>query len=200
MSTAIPVGRTLGKWVLWLAAGLLALVSLVAGGQWVREYIANRPFQAKRYADLSLGDSQDEVVYAKGPPKYIMEPPAPEKASDSKENPWERYRNPPSMKDYVESVEWFYSLPRARIEVTFDRPKGNVSSVACFSDGIMDCPSIFGIYDGASEDRVVSHLGQPGSTTIIEGTKILRYPNFNLQIHLERRRVTGLKVVSGPTS
>ena len=185
--------KRLGKWVLWLIAALAVLGCLIAGGYWTRDYIANRPHPAKRYADLNLGDTQKEVLYALGPPPAFIDFTP---ANDGNMFPGFRVVDGKDVNEkvtYNSSTGWMYGDQR-RIDVDFDKPGGRVVSIACFSESSYLCPALYGLRTGSVEDDVLSQLGKPGSEKLDGVTKTMRYPQYNLVVLLEKRRVYMLKL------
>lgn len=191
--SVLIVIKRLGKWALLLIAGLVVLGCLIAGGIWTRQYIANKPHSATRYADLSLGDTQTEVLYALGPPPAFIDPTP---AKDGDVFPGPRVVDGKDVNEkvtYNNSTGWMYGDER-RIDVDFEKPGGRVVSIACFSKSSYSCPALYGLQDGAGEDDVLSQLGKPVSEKLDGVTKTLRYPKYNLAVFLEKRRVYMLKL------
>ncbi|MDM7950089.1 hypothetical protein [Hydrogenophaga sp.] len=202
--SALIVIKRLGKWAAWCFAGLVLLACLFVAGVWVNQYIENRPYQANRYADLDLGDEKQEVLYASGPPTHYALPPPPTLPTAAPPAPWEEDqivwevgKSGIPSDTYEQSSLWFYVLGDRRIDVYFDKPGGRVSAIGCFSKSSFLCPTIFGIRDGSKEEDVLSHLGPPASEQLHDMTKSLRYPQYNLTLLLEKRRVYLLKVSAG---
>ncbi len=195
----------MGKWTLWLLAGLLAIACLVWAGLWLREYLNERPHQAKRYAGLNLGDQHKEVLYALGPPKHYLMPPAPALAGKSPlpfgaadKMVWDVAQGAEHKETFQESAEWLYAEDGGkRLDVAFDKAGGQVVSIACFSEGFYRCPALYGIRDGTTEEQVLSHLGKPAATEIDGVAKIVRYPQFNLTLYMSKRQVYMLKLSEG---
>lgn len=187
--------KRLGKWALWLIAALAILGCLIAGGVWAWEYIANRPHAATRYADLNLGDPQKEVLYAFGPPPFFIDP-TPVKDDGNVFSAFGRVVDSKDINEtltYNDSTVWMYS-DKPRIELSFDKPGGRVVSITCFSEGSNSCPALYGLRTGSGEDDVLSQLGKPGSEKLEGVTKTMRYPQYNLVVFLEKRRVYMLKL------
>ena len=187
--------KRLGKWALWLIAALAVLGCLIAGGFWTRDYIANRPHPAKRYADLNLGDTQKEVLYAFGPPPEFIDP-MPFKQDGKVFIDFKRIANSKDTHEkvtYNDSKEWMYRDNR-NIDVDFDKPGGRVVSIACFSENPYSCPALYGLRTGSNENDVLSQLGKPGSEKLDGVTKVMHYPQYNLAVYFEKRRVFMLKL------
>lgn len=193
------VVKRLTKWALWLLAGLAVLVALALGWVKGKEHIDNRPYRAVRYADIGIGDAQKEVLYVLGPPPHFIDPAPP--ANDG--NPFSKFgrvvdgKKPEEKVAYTDSKEWLYTGYQRRTDVGFDKAGGRVTSVACFSESSYSCPSLYGIRDGSTEDDVLSQLGKPTSEELDGVTKTVRYPQYNLTLYLEKRRVYMLKVSEG---
>lgn len=188
--------KRLGKWGLWLLAGLAVLFAVALGWVKGKEYIDNRPHRALRYAEIGIGDAQKEVLYVLGPPPHFIDPAPP--ANDG--NPFSKFgrvvdgKKPEEKVTYADSREWLYTGHDWRTDIGFDKPGGRVTSVACYSKSSYSCPSLYGIRDGSNEDDVLAQLGKPASEELDGVTKTVRYPQYNLTLYLEKRRVYMLKV------
>lgn len=187
--------KRLGKWALWLVASLAILGGLIAGGIWTREYIVNRPYAATRYADLNLGDTQKEVLYAFGPPPFFIDP-TPVKDDGNVFSAFGRVVDSKDRNEkvtYSDSTVWMYG-DKPRIDVDFDKPGGLVVAITCFSESSYSCPALYGLRTGSGEDDVLSQLGTPGSEKLEGLVKTMSYPQYNLAVFLEKRRVYMLKL------
>lgn len=193
------VVKRLGKWALWLLSALAAIFVLALAWEKGKEYIDNRPYRAVRYADIGLGDAQKEVLYVLGPPPHFIHP----ARTLNDGNPFSKFgrvvdgAKPEEKVSYTDSNEWLYTVHQGRTDVAFDKAGGRVTSIACFSESSYSCPSLYGIRDGSSEDDVLSQLGKPASEELDGVTKTVRYPQYNLTVYLEKRRVYMLKVSEG---
>ncbi len=193
------VVKRLGKWALWLVASVAIIFVLALGWVKGKEYFDNRPYRAFRYAEISIGDAQKEVLYVLGPPPHFIDPAPPinDGNSFSKFGRVVDGKKPEEKVTYLDSREWLYTGSQRRTDVVFDKPKGRVTSIACFSESSYSCPALFGIQDGSGEDDVLSQLGTPASEEIDGVTKTARYPQYNLTLYLAKRRVYMLKVSEG---
>lgn len=182
--------KRIGKFLLWLLAGAIAILLAIFGlAEW-KKYSDNKPYRATSYAEISLGDTQNEILYSLGPPPNFIGPTQSvleiKEAEDIKEDE--------KNLSFSDSKEWLYTDRQGRIDVAFDKPGGRVISIACYSDSYFLCPTIFGIHDGSNENDVISHLGQPSSERIDGVAKIIRYSQYNLTLYLAKRQVYMLKV------
>jgi hypothetical protein len=188
--------KRVGKWTAIVVVSLLLLT--VAG--WLSllgyEYAKNRPFQATAYHELALGNSQDEVLYALGDPSYMLV-----RAPVKDNEPWTRYAEVISTKEispgkaFKDYQGWvFSSSDGKRLHIDFDAPNGRITGIACFSYGSYNCPPLFGLRDGSTEDDVRSALGVPAKEVLDGAVKRMHYPQFNVTAYLEKRRVHMLKV------
>jgi len=179
----INATRKIGKWLLWLFIGAIAILLLfVAWMEW-KKYSDNKPYKVTKYAEVTLGDAQKEIVYILGPPPNFI---SPTRSADN--------IGPEIQPSYNDSIEWLYPDETKRIDLGFDAPRGQVFSIACYSEGYFNCPTLFGIHDGSSEDEVLSHLGKPSTEEVDGVTKTIRYPQYNLTLYLTKRKVYMLKV------
>jgi len=190
--------KRLGKWALWLVAGLFALWLVAFGGLKAKEYIDNRPHRATSYADINLGDTQKQVLYVLGPPPWVLDdtPAGNGPAFAASDGRVADTKDPAEKVTYNDSKEWMFPSPLKRVDVTFDKPGGRVTAIGCFSETENPhlCPVIYGIQDGSSEEEVLAQLGSPGSGQIDGVSKAMRYPQFNLTVYLVKRRVYMLKL------
>lgn len=193
----LAVLKRIGKWLLWLVAALVMLVVILYGWIFAKEYFDNRPYQITKYAEISIGDSREEVLYALGEPPEFIET----KPSNNVENQFKEFNLIAQSNDYYEetpkfkkSKEWLYTEGERRIDIAFDMSNGRVKSIACYSGRTYLCPYIFGIHDGSREEDVLSHLGKPTSEKIDGITKVIRYSQYNLTLYLTKRQVYMLKV------
>ena len=65
--------RTVIRWPLRIVVALAVVGALLFGYVLLQEHFRSTPKLITKYADISLGDSKDEVMYAKGPPSYVVE-------------------------------------------------------------------------------------------------------------------------------
>ncbi|HEU0045284.1 hypothetical protein [Sphingomonas sp.] len=92
-------------------------------------------------------------------------------------------------------TEWRYLENGSASVVRFDR-NGAVRTMGCAAtvpDGGADCPTLFGIRIGTSEDTVWSRLGTPQALIFREDGKILHYPELGLRILLRRLQVVAVE-------
>lgn len=100
----------------------------------------------------------------------------------------------PPDKSHKDYFEWSYAPSEAsRWDIEFT-PTGVVREIACFSTGSDECPTLFGIRDGSTEEDVRQQLGAPADEKLDGVTKRMRYPAFNVTVHLKKRRVYWLRV------
>lgn len=192
--------KRLAKWALAFVVAMVLLGVLLWLGKYAIDWYEARPYAATKYLGVSLGDSRDEVYYALGQPKDVLA------VDDSKQDgPWKDYRlvvpvkdipTPKTPKDYA---EWVYAPSDAtRWDIDF-APDGKVRGIGCYSAGSYDCPALYGVRDGATEDDVRAQLGPPAREELDGVTKRMRYPAFNVTVFLEKRRVYRLRLSRGAT-
>jgi hypothetical protein len=56
-------------------------------------------------------------------------------------------------------------MSAARLDVAFDAIK-KVKQILCYSEGYLNCPSVFGLDDGSTEEEVIARLGKPTSAAV----------------------------------
>jgi hypothetical protein len=147
-----------------------------------------------RYMDLNIGDTRDETLYARGVPTVVEDPPKFDASFggnisrtyqvDGKDNK----NRIPAGKSYKDYLSWsFDNASGGRIDLEFDAHSMRISSIGCYSQSKTDCPQIFGISTGMSEDDVLRILGKP-TTESLDGTvKRLEYDDIGLNVYLSKR-------------
>lgn len=185
----------------WSGVGLLALGVVGGLAFWAfhaYEAYKNRPFPVVVYQDVQLGHSQQEVLYALGQPTYVLV-----KVRVDANLPWTKYAQAirtnelPAGKSIHDYQSWIFETDQKAIDFDFDAPRGKVVGVGCMSKGSWNCPALFGLRDGSSEEEVLAQLGAPGHQDLLDAVKRLRYPQFNVSLYLEKRRVYMIRVSQG---
>jgi hypothetical protein len=70
-----------------------------------------------------------------------------------------------------------------------------VITIECYSnDRLRRCPSVAGVSDGDSEQRVIRKLGAPDASRITGVTKSLNYRTLGLRLILTKEQVYGLAI------
>jgi Putative abortive phage resistance protein AbiGi, antitoxin len=183
---------------------LVALIALGLGGIVIYDLADDNSRTETGYADLRLGMTMDEVKYVKGYPTYILEYP---KITVEKPTWWENSASviaSSSLKD-GQNVEDFRSWEFAiddhgtRIDVDFDQRTKLLSKVACYSQRIMQCPSLLGLHDGMSEADAIKRLGKPSYERIDGVTKKVSYDRLGVWFYLEKMKIYMLGVESPPS-
>jgi hypothetical protein len=190
--------RTIGKCLAALVALPIVVVVMWLGFGYVKAKLHARPKPVTKYADISLGDTKSEVLYAKGPPTNVL---IDDKSSDF---PFPGVRTDIALADLKagETVRdykyWSYdSSDAGRIDIDFSPKSQEVVRIYCYGSTGHPCPSLLGVPDGATEDEVLSRLGPPGHAEIDNGwsaVKTLSYPNWNVTFQLDKRQVYGLRI------
>lgn len=198
--------RTILRWIAVILVTLLIAVAIWLGYSYIRGYVESRPRKVDRYAEISLGDSKEQVLYEKGTPSEVLE--------DSTEVPTDFRLNVeiakiPPGKHITDYKYWSYESPDVgRLDVDFSPTTQRVVRIFCYSTEQHECPSLLNISRGETEDQVVDALGKPDHTKLDYSTKTLHYAEFHVAFYLERRRVYGFEVgaradaahVPGPTA
>lgn len=193
--TILLIAKRLLKWA---AIALLALMGLVGGFlgyEHYQEFLRNKPRQLTDYAGVALGDSVAQVRYALGDPESFFE--ATEKGAS---NEWIEFPRVFKVGDAESekllnlSSEWRYSGQNTVTSIGFDKAGGAVTAIACYSSSVYACPTLLSLQDGDTEEAVLEHLGPPASESIENGRRTMRYPQYNLNLGLERKKVFMLEV------
>lgn len=190
--------RLIVRWFGALVASL-AIVGLVVLGYFgIQERLASRPKRVSSYANISVGDSKDEVRYALGSPTEVAE----DAPSTSDLAGWQVLFAVSDLKDgkhFSDYDSWTYdSSSEGRIDVDFSPESGKVIRVFCYATAERRCPQLLGISDGATEDEVVQRLGEPSAAEIGPKSpeKKISYNHFNVVFLLVKRRVYALQLES----
>lgn len=205
LSTLLISGVLLYRWYgdQWGIKRKLKLVAIwstviflfVALVTWGYKAYENFPRKQNKYYDLSLGMSKDSVKYVMGIPLNVLE-----ESKDPKFSGWKtdiEVSKIPDNKSINDYKYWSYDLGEGqpRIDVDFEAGTGKVKSIGCYS-GRGFCQSILGIYTGTGEDDVLEKLGKPTSETIEGVTKTMVYERFGIKLHLEKKKVYMLIVLT----
>jgi hypothetical protein len=180
-----------------LAVGLVSAILL----RTYREYSDG----TRKYADVTLGDTREEVRYRLGSPPVVFG-----KALGDTSGPWGDFqplyyadpkRDPVNQlpkgttdKDYD---EWSYDPSSvSSLNVKFDMKTDRVIGIGCFdfSSTHSDCPSILGVNSGDSEASLFRKLGKPTRQVVKSGTKNVHYDDLGVDFVLGRAKVYGFGV------
>ena len=148
----------------------------------------NWPRKTDTYADLTLGMSQLEVRYVKGPPQNVIGPT--EQHDFGPFNPLIAYAELKPDQKIEDFDQWSYDLDNSRIDVAFDGSK-RVKSIICFSSGTLKCPALLGIQDGVNEEYLFDRLGKPSEQAIASDSAAKRVPysSYDAVFYLTKKRV-----------
>jgi hypothetical protein len=177
-------------------ASIIAFVALGLSIMFVYENIQEIPHRATAYADLRLGMSMAEVKYVKGYPTDVLENLG-EESGDTKG--FRRViavtelKNGQKVEHYA-TWEYAQTDQKHRIEVDFDNI-GTLNQIACFSQDTTNCPILFGIRDGTSENALLEKLGNPTNEEIDGVTKRIEYQQLGAWFYLEKKKVYMIGVV-----
>lgn len=192
------VVKRLAKWALWALLTIALLLGLVLGGVWLKDKWDNRPYPLTKYANVALGDSREQVRYALGAPETFIAARQPGDADENQDPKVITAADNPLGFEAMESPGWLYENTRHRITVAFDPKTHKVIWIGCYSQGSYECPSVFGLNDGDTEDELFEHLGKPNSERLDGTVKIVRYDSYNLTFYLVKKKVYMLRVSKSP--
>ena len=185
---------------------LLLLLAFVAVAGWVAwsgvtrgDHSKSQPYPVTDYGPFRLGETADRVERSAGRPVQYALPPAANARNQSGPGFSATDRLlladvTPSDDGYRASQEWLFVWKSCRVDVTFDRPKGRVRAIAIYSVHLFTCPMVLGLHDGSSHEEVTFRLGKPSIEQVDGNKTVLRYPQFNLTLHLRNRRVTMIQL------
>jgi uncharacterized protein YuzE len=148
---------------------IIAVAALGTVGVVVVEEVGDMPRPQTGYADLRLGMTMTEVKYLKGYPPNVID-----KNDTDKLGGWRVVNATKDLNGrHVEDfAEWSYEInDKTRIDIDFDSKNGKVTGIGCFSAEVMECPPLFGIQDGTTEDVLLKKLGKPSHQQIDGVTK-----------------------------
>jgi hypothetical protein len=203
LATVFLYTQTIDRWrwrTIVIRATLIACVPIVVVALWLgyltlQGYLNSRPRPVARYADVSLGDSKDEVMYEKGMPTGVLEEDA---ALPTGFRLDVKLSDIPSGRHVTDYQYWEYEpTDAARVYVYFSPQTQRVVRVLCSSHGANNCPSLLGVVTGTTEDRVLDMLGKPSHTelsTSFGSEKEMEYSQFRVAFWLEKLQVYGLQL------
>jgi hypothetical protein len=187
--------RTIAKWLALIIVTPLLAAVVWLGYSYVHGYMESRPRKVDRYAEISLGDSKEQVLYEKGSPTDVLV-----EATDLPaymHGALEVVKIPPD-KSVTDYAHWEYeSADSGRVDVDLSPKTQRVVRVFCYSTEQHECPSLLNIARGTTEDQVINALGKPSHTELSTATKTLRYSQYQVAFYLERRRVYGFELSTG---
>lgn len=193
--TILLIAKRLLKWAAIALLTVMGGVGGILGYEHYQEFERNKPRQLTAYAGVALGDSVAQVRYALGDPESFFE--ATEKGAS---NEWIEFPRVFKVGDAESerlltlSTEWRYSDQPTITSVGFDKAGGAVTAISCYSSSVYACPALLGLRDGDTEEDVLEHLGPPASASIENGRKTMRYPQYNLKLSLEQKKIFMLEV------
>jgi hypothetical protein len=182
--------RKFGKFFGW-SLGALALVGAAIGAYvWWDNYSGDALLKRQRhmmvngeiteYDGITLGMTQDQVLYLKGKPTSELEV----ESDDSDE-------------------AWMWGEFSTTHTMIFWRKDDTVDTIMCDSDGVVDCAPIVGLETGDSEASVLAALGEPKAAPSYtkDGEKMLVYGPKSAEWHFsfKQKRLQGIFVDSTAT-
>lgn len=204
LSTLLVVSFILFRWI-WARWGLkkiaIGVASSICGitlAIWGYIYYENFPRAQENYYGISIGMSKPEVLYVMGEATNVGEPfEDPVLAGWISLTKTNEISTGKSTADY-DHWDYYRNDNIVRIDVTFDSASKKVKAIHCFS-GKGYCQSVLGISTGTSEESVVNRLGKPAMEEIEGGRKTMLYSDLNLKLHLEKKAVYSLTVLTTQT-
>jgi hypothetical protein len=181
---------------MFLSIALIVIGGAIVGGLHYWNQILPLKFgRQTEYAGLRLGMSQDEVMYVKGYPPFVL-------GEELKEPEWKGFlkvidtKNLDKGKSVQDYSDWSYVIAEGNINVAFGI-SGGVAAIQCYSkDKLFRCPSLAGIKDGDRETETVHALGNPSEAKFSGITKSLTYNDLGIQLTLEKEAVYVLEVTA----
>lgn len=199
---------------------LIALIVVSSLGYVAYTHYSNRPAKIDSYQTLTLGMSMDEVLYSLGQPDYVLtqdhngDPGFLDLVTREKVE-----KNLEGVKGYL---SWFYSdnlnlgtsyekkyalnLQKKPYEnplhlgIEFEASNKKLLSIRCSAQNNTVIPpnscAVNGIVLQMSEESVIQHLGIPTQASILGITKSLTYNELGMVVHLEKRMVYSITVLS----
>lgn len=204
MAVAYLYVQTKDRWrwrfvIKWFA--VIVAVPIATGGIWfgyryVEASVHARPKPITTYADVALGNSQDEVLYAKGMPSDVLVDDKPGESPIAGTRT-QFYVSELKSGDNVKNYRyWSYGVVSAgRIDVDFSPNARKVIRVFCYAKRDEPCPPLLGVAGGATEAEVIKLLGAPANAEIstdFSAVKKMSYPKWNVTFLLQQLQVYGL--------
>lgn len=197
-ATLLVIKRLL-KWAAFAFLAFVLVVAGVLGWEQFQEVQRTRPKLLTSYMDVTLGDSLEQVQYARGLPDYFAYKQPADAANPFSEFPM--LIQPSDEKNghlIKQSLEWQWFDGKGQMVVAgLNKPGGIVEYVSCHATQYFSCSSVFGISNGSTEDEVLDKLGKPDNELLERGMKVLRYSSYNLTLYLERKKVTRVEIAAG---
>jgi hypothetical protein len=205
LAVVILYGITKDRWswrrivqrAAFICLGLIALGTIIVFGSHQWDQLAQQKLVERQaaYAGLRLGMTQDEVMYAKGYPPFVL-------VDDTGENPQSKgYVSPVSTKNLEKGKRpidyrlWSYELYKHNINVVFNPARTAVTQIHCYSEDMLYyCPKLGGVRDGDSEEEVLQKLGNPTISNIEGATKRMSYRDLNIEVWLTKEKVYAVAV------
>jgi hypothetical protein len=176
----------------------LILIGIIFGiGFAIHAKIKNLPSKQTEYADLRLGMTMAEVKYIKGQPAFVL----------ADHDPNDKFPDQRVLEAQGLRVDdfrsWQYDISKngqARLDVDFDK-SGTVNKIGCYSNGLMTCPVLLGLYDRSTEDSMINRLGKPTEEHIDKssGVKKVQYKDFNAWFYLNQKTIYMMGIITNPS-
>ena len=181
--------RRIAKRAAFIFFGLIVIGTALGVGAYYWQELPQKIERQTAYAGLRLGMTQDEVMYVKGYPPFVLG----EELTDPQ---WKGFmtvvdtKNLEKGKRAIDYRDWSYEEYEHNINVAFNPARTAVTVIQCYSkDKVYRCPELGGVRDGDSEKEVLRKLGNPTSSKIDGVTKEMSYRDFNIEIWLTKEEV-----------
>lgn len=169
------------KTILYIILTSVVLIVVAVGGTYLFGEYQKRARTITEYLGTKLGDSADEVYYAKSDPLSVF---------DNKGVQINAAASG-SAKNYD---TWVYNGINSFgiSQIIFDKSGGKVIAITCMPrqrNTTFGCNPVNDIWASASEESVKERLGRPDSEKIEGQYKTLVYPDYNLAFWLQEKQV-----------
>ena len=169
--------------------GLVVIGAAVVGGFQFWDQLPTKITRQAEYAGLRVGMTQDEVMYIKGYPPFVL-------AEEVNDPQWKGFylvvetKNLEKGKRVIDYQNWSYKEYEHNINVTFNEAKTAVVAIQCNSiDKLYRCPAIGGVRDGDTEKEALRKFGNPSNSQIQGVAKTLTYRDLGIKLTLTKEQI-----------
>jgi len=192
------------KWkkILLILLGLPIIIGLLVWGgitsyEWFKETFPPAVKKQNGINQIMLGMTKDEILYAKGQPSELL--------SDIEENGKLSdfklvIKSIPDGKSAMDYDSWSYDDKYGdSLLVTFNHKTNKAVNIICTSgeSNYSKACEIQGLTVGLSEEELLRRVGKPKKSDIESSVKRMYYPDLNLQINLEKKKVYLISISEG---
>ena len=143
----------------------------------------------KEYAGVQLGMTMDEVKYAIGYPDAVLEPNV---ETEGEMKGWQKIIATKDLKDKKvdDYNDWTFDRSFGHIQTTFDKKEKRLIAAECYSQNRLgDCPALYGIKDGDTEQSVFQRFGTPDNSKIDGVARMIYYERIGVFFYLAKKQV-----------